>query len=200
MRCHEVRIIAIDSDDGSDYVEHKPRMSIQLTKFGLVCLLSISSPQLTSYQITSFLKIAQKLEEGFFPLWRIHIRASMSIQNTHYCLKGWCFGNSRRFVSYDPPFSATNCGISKTNNPNEESRTTIEYSPSQDAGSSPQGCPFRWMGDPKLWQTKCHCYWVGVTHLKINLEPKNHPFAKENHLNQTSIIVFKMLIFQSVCI
>ena len=30
-----------------------------------------------------------------------------------------------------------------------------------------------------------------MTSLKIyRLEPQNHPFAKENHLNQTSIILF----------
>ena len=30
------------------------------------------------------------------------------------------------------------------------------------------------------------------------MEPKNCPFENENHLNQTSMIVFKMLIFQGV--
>ena len=30
------------------------------------------------------------------------------------------------------------------------------------------------------------------------MEPKNHPIEKENHLNQTSIFWFKMLIFQGV--
>ena len=33
---------------------------------------------------------------------------------------------------------------------------------------------------------------------KINMEPKNHLFEKEYHLNQTSIIMFKMLIFGGV--
>ena len=28
------------------------------------------------------------------------------------------------------------------------------------------------------------------THLNIHMEPRNHPFAKENHLPSTSIIVF----------
>ena len=33
---------------------------------------------------------------------------------------------------------------------------------------------------------------------KINMEPKNHPFRKENHLNQTIILRFQPLIFQGV--
>jgi len=33
---------------------------------------------------------------------------------------------------------------------------------------------------------------------KINMEPENHLIEKENHLNQTSIFAFKMLIFRGV--
>ena len=33
---------------------------------------------------------------------------------------------------------------------------------------------------------------------KINMEPTNHPFGKENDLNQTSMIMCKMLIFRGV--
>ena len=40
--------------------------------------------------------------------------------------------------------------------------------------------------------------WPCVRPLKINMEPKNHPIEKENHLNQTSILGFNMLIFQGV--
>ena len=39
-----------------------------------------------------------------------------------------------------------------------------------------------------------------VTPQKINMEPKNHPIEKENHLNQTIIFRFKLLIFQGVSI
>lgn len=35
---------------------------------------------------------------------------------------------------------------------------------------------------------------IHVPSLKIDMEPEHHPFAKEKHLNQTSV-VFKMLIF-----
>ena len=37
-----------------------------------------------------------------------------------------------------------------------------------------------------------------VTPWKINMEPKNHLFEKENHLNQTSMIMFQPLIFRGV--
>ena len=30
---------------------------------------------------------------------------------------------------------------------------------------------------------------------KINIEPENHPFEKEHHLNQTSILGFNILVF-----
>ena len=35
---------------------------------------------------------------------------------------------------------------------------------------------------------------------KIYMEAKDHPFEKENHLNQTSILVFQLLIFQRVVV
>ena len=35
----------------------------------------------------------------------------------------------------------------------------------------------------------------GITPWKINMEPKNHPFRKENDLNQTSRELCSMLIF-----
>ena len=39
----------------------------------------------------------------------------------------------------------------------------------------------------------------GITPLKINgWNLKNHPFAKENHQNQTSVLGFNILIFQGV--
>ena len=33
---------------------------------------------------------------------------------------------------------------------------------------------------------------------KINMEPTNHPFRKENDLNQTSMILFHVIIFRGV--
>ena len=39
---------------------------------------------------------------------------------------------------------------------------------------------------------------LAVHPLKINMEPKNHPFEKETHLNQTSILGFQIFIFQGV--
>ena len=41
-----------------------------------------------------------------------------------------------------------------------------------------------------------HSYWP----LKINIEPENHLFKKENHLPSTSIFLFKMFMFQGVCL
>jgi len=35
---------------------------------------------------------------------------------------------------------------------------------------------------------------------KINMEHTNHPFREENDLNQTSMIMEPMLIFQGVCL
>ena len=40
--------------------------------------------------------------------------------------------------------------------------------------------------------------WKPNTPWKINMEPTNHPFGKENDLNQTSIIMVQPLIFQGV--
>ena len=34
---------------------------------------------------------------------------------------------------------------------------------------------------------------------KINMEPKNHSIGKDNHLNQASIFVFKMLVDMYTC-
>ena len=39
-------------------------------------------------------------------------------------------------------------------------------------------------------------YWP----LKINIEPESHLFKKENHLPSTSICLFKMFMFQGVCL
>ena len=36
---------------------------------------------------------------------------------------------------------------------------------------------------------------LAVHPLKINMEPKNHPFEKETHLNQTSILGVPNLYF-----
>ena len=40
----------------------------------------------------------------------------------------------------------------------------------------------------------------GGTHWKIKMEPKNHPITKENHMNQTSMTLGSMLIFQGVSV
>ena len=62
-------------------------------------------------------------------------------------------------------------------------------------------------GDPHHHQNhpnKCACQLVsfpkffGDTPWKINMEHINHPFRKENDLNQTSMIMFQPLIFQGV--
>ena len=39
---------------------------------------------------------------------------------------------------------------------------------------------------------------LDCTPWKINMEPTNHPLRKENDLNQTSMIMCKMLIFRGV--
>ena len=44
----------------------------------------------------------------------------------------------------------------------------------------------------------CHVSVQKDTPWKINMEPTNHPFRKENDLNQTFIIMFQPLIFRGV--
>ena len=53
--------------------------------------------------------------------------------------------------------------------------------------------------DPMLRQdpTKYCTFWR-YPRPKINMEPKNHPIEKENHLPSTSIFGFQPFIFQGV--
>jgi len=56
----------------------------------------------------------------------------------------------------------------------------------------------------------CFAPWISMNNLsspyvllihtpwKIDMEPTNHPFRKENYLNQTSMIMCKLLIFRGV--
>ena len=56
---------------------------------------------------------------------------------------------------------------------------------------------FAMLTSSSTWWTFWFNFFKKKTPLKINMEPKDHPSAKENHLNQTFIIRFKMLIFHS---
>ena len=50
----------------------------------------------------------------------------------------------------------------------------------------------------QVWHLKIIATKYRYTPRKINMEPKHHPFRKENHLNQTIILRFQPLIFQGV--
>ena len=69
--------------------------------------------------------------------------------------------------------------------------------------TSAEGCKWHLVGHPKLESMMTRGLRENSkksfdTSLKINMEPKNHPTEKENHLPSTSIFGFNMLNFRSV--